>query len=177
MESAHSFIKSRLLGPNYSFTAVIKIITNALEAQLHEISAHYHQQKINSLKYIGKILHDCHGQITHFALGKAQNNLVLASHLTAAERDECNGCHHTRTGIPCKHRLAKLIDRGETVQPEEFHEQWHIKVSLIVCCVFFVLFFFFLASGIWESALQFNIKKKYFGSRWESALQFWPRKK
>ena len=160
MESAHSFIKSRLLGPNYSFTAVIKIITNALEAQLHEISAHYHQQKINSLKYIGKILHDCHGRITHFALRKAQNNLVLASHLTAAERDECNGCHHTRTGIPCKHRLAELINRGETVQPKEFHEQWHIKVSLIVCCVFFVLFFFFLAGGIWESALQFNIKKK-----------------
>jgi len=59
MESAHSFIKSKLLGPQHSFTAVIKLITNALEAQLHEISAHYHQQKINSLKYIGQIFSNC----------------------------------------------------------------------------------------------------------------------
>jgi hypothetical protein len=54
IESGHAFIKSHLLGPNHSFTSVVKMITNALEAQAHKISAHFHQQKINSLRNIAK---------------------------------------------------------------------------------------------------------------------------
>jgi hypothetical protein len=49
IESSHAFIKSHLLGPQHSFSAVINIISNALEAQCHKISALYHQQKITSL--------------------------------------------------------------------------------------------------------------------------------
>lgn len=135
MESAHAFIKSRLLGPNHSFTAVIKLITNALEAQSHEISAQYHQQKINSLKYIGEIFSECHGRITHFALRKAHNNLLDSARVDKGS--PCNGCHRIRTGIPCKHRIKALIERGEKVQPAEFHPQWHISVSLIFIFPYF----------------------------------------
>ena len=136
MESAHAFIKSRLLGPNHSFTAVIKLITNALEAQSHEISAQYHQQKINSLKYIGEIFSECHGRITHFALRKAHNNLLDSARVDKGS--PCNGCHRIRTGIPCKHRIKALIERGEKVQPAEFHPQWHISVSLIFIFPYFL---------------------------------------
>jgi hypothetical protein len=57
IESGHAFIKSHLLGPNHSFTSVFKMITNALEAQAHEILAHFHQQKINSLRELSRPHH------------------------------------------------------------------------------------------------------------------------
>jgi hypothetical protein len=39
IESSHAFIKSHLLGPQHSFSAVINIISIALEAQCHKVSA------------------------------------------------------------------------------------------------------------------------------------------
>ena len=143
IESGHAFIKSHLLGPNHSFTSVIKMITNALEAQAHEISAHYHQQKINSLRNIAKIFENCHGCITHYALRKAQKNLMAISSLVKS--DTCHGFHQKRTGIPCKHRLAELVDLGALVEPEEFHPQWHIQLRhfFLLNLSFFSLFWFF----------------------------------
>jgi hypothetical protein len=128
IKSGHDFIKSHLLGPNHSFTSVIKMITNTLEAQAHEISAHYHQQQINSLRNLAKIFENCHGRITHYALQKAQTNLNAISSLD--KTSTCNGFHQKRTRIPCKHRLAELVDLGHLVEPEEFHPQWHIKLFL-----------------------------------------------
>jgi hypothetical protein len=138
IESGHAFIKSHLLGPNHSFTSVIKMLTNALKSQVHKILAHYHQQKINSLQSIGKIFDNCHGRITHHALRKAQKNLVAVASLekTAA----CNGFHFERTGIPCKHCLKELIDSKLLVEPYEFHPQWHIKVSFSLFFFFFIFF-------------------------------------
>jgi hypothetical protein len=81
IEFSHAFIKSHLLGPQHSFAAVIKIILNALEAQCHKILALYHQQRITALQKIGKIFHNSHGWITHFALRRAQNNLMEIGNL------------------------------------------------------------------------------------------------
>jgi len=146
MESAHSFIKSRLLGPNNSFTAVIKLITNALEHQSHEISAQYHQEKINSLKYIGNIFDECHGRITHYALRKAQNNFTETARID--KNSGCNGDHHIRTGIPCRHQILAVIDSGGKIKPSDFHAQWHINVSFFFFISFHFslsLFFFFIS--------------------------------
>jgi hypothetical protein len=145
IESGHAFIKSHLLGPNHSFTSVVKMITNALEAQAHKISAHFHQQKINSLLNLAKIFENCHGRITHYALRKAQNNLTTISSLKKTAT--CNGFHQKRTGIPCKHRSAELVDLGQLVEPEEFHPQWHIKVSFFPFFISPFLFIFRLFEG------------------------------
>jgi hypothetical protein len=134
IESGHAFIKSHLLGPNHSFTSVVKMITNALEAQAHKILAHYHQQKINPLCNMTKIFENCHGRITHYALRKAQANLrdIASLEKTAT----CNGFHQKWTGIPCKHRLAELVDLAALVEPEEFHPQWLIRVCLFPFYIF-----------------------------------------
>ena len=125
MESAHSFIKSQLLGPNNSLPAVIKLINNALEHQSHKISAQYHQEKINSLKYIGKIFHECHGRITHYALWKAQYNFTETARI---DKDSgCNGHHHVRTGIPCRHQILAVINCSGKIKPSDFYAQCHIN--------------------------------------------------
>jgi hypothetical protein len=89
---------------------VINIISNALEAQCHKISALYHQQKITSLWNIGKIFHNCHGRITHYALRKAQNNLLLIGSVNT--NSTCNGSYIQRMGIPCKHQIAGIVRIG-----------------------------------------------------------------
>jgi len=145
-----------LLGPNNSFTAVIKLITNALEHQSHEISAQYHQEKINSLKYIGNIFDECHGRITHYALRKAQNNFTETARID--KNSGCNGNHHIRTGIPCRHQILAVIDSGGKIKPSDFHAQWHINVSFfffisfhfsLSLFFFLYLFFFLLFMGWW----------------------------
>ena len=113
IESSHSYIKSHLLGPNLSLPAVIKSITNAREAQYHKITGLYHQQKINSLRYLGQIFENCHGKVTHFALRKAQNKFTTSARLEKG--DKCNGCYQIRTGMPCKHRLCELALKGAKV--------------------------------------------------------------
>ncbi|KNZ63333.1 uncharacterized protein VP01_11589g1, partial [Puccinia sorghi] len=50
-----SDIKSHLLVSQSNFATVINLITNALEAQNHEISALFHQQKINTLKNLSSV--------------------------------------------------------------------------------------------------------------------------
>jgi hypothetical protein len=142
IKSSHTFIKSHLLGPQHSFADFIKIILNALEAQCHKISLLYHQQKITSLQKIGKIFHNCHGRITHFALQRAQNNLMEIAKLE--KTSTCNGFQKERTGIPCKHRIAELVELGQQVEPKEFHPQWHIKV----CYPFIFPSFFFFRLGL-----------------------------
>lgn len=151
IESSHAYIKSHLRGPNYCSTAVIKSITSAILSQAHEISAHYHQQKINALRSIGPIFSNCLGRITHYALRKAQNNLVSSAQLDKSSR--CNGDHHLRTGIPCQHRIAALVRRGEKVDPDEFHAQWHIKVH--------VFFFTFFYCPFWRRGL--GVVGQFFG--------------
>ncbi|KNF04042.1 hypothetical protein PSTG_02750 [Puccinia striiformis f. sp. tritici PST-78] len=123
--SSHAYIKSYLSGPNYFFPAVIKSITTAVVAQAHEISVYYHQQRINALHSLGAVFSNCHGRITHFALRKAQNNLISSADLDKPLRR--NGNHQLRTGISCEHRIAELTKRGEKVESDEFHAQWHIK--------------------------------------------------
>ncbi|KNE91476.1 hypothetical protein PSTG_15107 [Puccinia striiformis f. sp. tritici PST-78] len=125
MESAHAFVKSHLLGPQHSFASVVKLISNALEAQYHEISAHFHQQKMVKLQYLGKTFRECSGVITNYALQKAYNNLAKAKKLPKNHR--CNGDYRVRMGIPCKHQMAELLESGELLSPDEFHAQWHIK--------------------------------------------------
>jgi hypothetical protein len=139
------------------------MLTNALEAQVNEISAHYHQQKINTLRSIGKIFHNCHGCITHYALRKAQNNLVSVASLD--KNATCNNCHFKRTGIPCKHRLRQLIDASKNVEPEEFHPQWQIKVS-------FSFFCFLLAGGAGSCHPNLVRMVGFFGSCRELSLHF-----
>jgi hypothetical protein len=144
IESSHAFIKSHLLGPQHSFSAMIKIISNALEAQCHKISALYHQQKITSLQNIGKIFHNCHGWITHYALWKTQNNLLLIRSVNP--NSTCNGSYIQRMGIPCKHQIEGIVRIGGQVEPENFHAQWHIKVS---CSPFFLFFPLLVCRRVW----------------------------
>ena len=135
IESAHSYIKSHLLGSQSNFTTVIKLITNALEAQHHELSAQFHQQKINTLKNLSSVFNKCLGQITHFALRKAQNNYKIAARRIKQKTppEDCNQCHTIRTGIPCVHKIQTYLLAKEIMETGDFHAQWHLKV-----------FFFFL---------------------------------
>ncbi|KNZ53060.1 uncharacterized protein VP01_3359g1 [Puccinia sorghi] len=75
----HSYIKSHILGSQSNFTTTIKLITTALEAQHHKLSAHFHQQKINTLKNLSSTCNLFLGKITHFSLRKSQNNYKVAS--------------------------------------------------------------------------------------------------
>ena len=151
IESAHSFIKTHLLGPQYSFSSVIKMITIALEAQSHEISAQFHQQKINSLKNLPRIFENCLGKVTHYALRQAQRNFSEVSNVQ--RNDVCNGFHRIRTGIPCKHQLAELGWQGQMLEPSEFHPQWRINVSFSSFLIFFMFFFF---CGVWAGSHRSN---------------------
>ena len=137
------------------------MLTNALESQVHKILAHYHAQKMNSLQIIGKIFENCHGKITHYALRKAQKNLVAVASLKKAAT--CNGFHFERTGIPCAHCLRELINLGHLVEPDDFHPQWHIKVSYSFC-----LFSSFLAGGAGSRRANTVNHARFFGSWWES---------
>ncbi|KNZ44984.1 uncharacterized protein VP01_8607g1, partial [Puccinia sorghi] len=75
IESSHSY---NLLGPQYKFITVIKLITKALvEDQNQELSAQLHHQKINNLKNLSSAFNICLGKATHFSLRKAQNNYKL----------------------------------------------------------------------------------------------------
>ncbi|OAV85589.1 hypothetical protein PTTG_30410 [Puccinia triticina 1-1 BBBD Race 1] len=125
MESAHAFIKSHLLGPQHNFTAVIKIISNALEAQYHEIASNFHQQKMTTLRYLPKFFNKCRGVITNYALRKAYNNFVDAKKLSP--KDQCHGHYSKRTGIPCKHQMVELLESKDSLTPNMFHDQWHIQ--------------------------------------------------
>jgi hypothetical protein len=117
---------------------VVKLITLALESQHHKISSEFHQQKITTLRNIQKIFTPCFGKITHYALRRAQNEFDLIK--WTEELGKCNHAFTVRSGIPCKHRIAYLVNRGEKIQPTEFHAQWHMKVSCLFC---FLSSFFF----------------------------------
>ncbi|KNE88956.1 hypothetical protein PSTG_17592, partial [Puccinia striiformis f. sp. tritici PST-78] len=125
IESSHAYIKSHLCGPNCCFPSVIKHIANTFVVQTHKISAYYHWQKINALCSLGAFGLNCPGQITHFALWKAQSNLVASTDLNKFSR--CNINHLPWTGIPCLQRIAQMVRRGEKMEPDKFHPQWHIK--------------------------------------------------
>ncbi|KNF02343.1 hypothetical protein PSTG_04547 [Puccinia striiformis f. sp. tritici PST-78] len=129
MESAHTFIKSHLLGPQHGFTSVIKLISNALESQYHEIASKFHQQKRTSLRYLGSIFRECKGIISNYALRKAYTNLVEAKKTKkeGQKLSPCNQHYGARMWIPCNHRMAEIIASGEPISPDEFHEQWHLK--------------------------------------------------
>ncbi|KNF06539.1 hypothetical protein PSTG_00413 [Puccinia striiformis f. sp. tritici PST-78] len=101
MESAHAFIKSHLLGPQQTFNSVVKLISNTLEAQYHEILARFHQQKTTTL------------------------NLSDAKQI--GSNVACHGDYILRMGIPCKHWLADILESGRPINPDKFHNQWHIK--------------------------------------------------
>ena len=122
IESAHSYIKSHLLGSQSNFSTVIKLITNALEAQNHKLSAQFHQQKINTLKNLSSVFNNCLGKITHFALRKAQNNYEVATKRIKQKNppEECKNCH---TGIPCVHKIQIYFFSKKLVVPGDFHAQ------------------------------------------------------
>ena len=126
IESSHKYIKQHLLSSNANFPEVIKLITLALESQHHEITSRFHQQKITTLRDIVKIFSPCLGKITHFALRRAQNNFNRLKQ--DPQGGMCNRCHTIRTGIPCKHRILDILNKGQKVEPREFHSQWHIIV-------------------------------------------------
>jgi histone-lysine N-methyltransferase SETD2 len=105
IKSSHSFVKSHLLGPNQSLNSTIKIIINAIEAQVYKISTLHCQEKIDALMNLGALFDNCLGWITHFTLRKAQNNLRLSA--SVGKNDHCNGFHRLQTGIPCKHHYKK----------------------------------------------------------------------
>jgi hypothetical protein len=129
IKSSHSFVKAHLLGSNQSLNSTIKMITNAIEAQVHEISTLHCQEKINALMNLGALFDNCLSRITHFDLRKAQNNLRLSA--SVGKNDHCNGFHRLQTGILCKHCLAELAWSGGKLEPEDFHQQWHIHVCLL----------------------------------------------
>jgi len=166
IESAHSYIKSHLLGSQSNFTTIIKLITNALEAQHHEISAQFHQQKINTLKNLSSVFIQCLGKITHFALRKAQNNYKVAAKRIKQKNppEECNNCHTIRTGIPCAHKIQTYLLAKELVDPEDFHAQWHLKVCI---SLFFIFIFFSSWVGVGGNPCQ---KFNEFGGR---RAEFW----
>jgi len=128
IESSHKYIKQHLLSSNANFPEVIKLITLALESQHHEITSRFHQQKITTLRDIVKIFSPCLGKITHFALRRAQNNFNRLKQ--DPQGGMCNRCHTIRTGIPCKHWILDILNKGQKVEPQEFHSQWHIMVRL-----------------------------------------------
>ena len=146
---------------------------------MKSLHTYYHQQKINSLRSIAKIFEDCHGRITHFALQKAQNNLLSVATLDKEQR--CNGFHKKRTAIPCKHQLTELIELGQNVEPEKFHPQWHIKVWSFLFFFpffpFFPLFLLFLGGSSWELMANLPIFSVFLGGGivwkgWQK-IQFW----
>jgi hypothetical protein len=137
IESSHSYIKKNLLNSSTNFPEVVKLITLALESQHHGISSEFHQQKIATLRNIQKIFTPCFGKITHYALCRAQNEFNLTK--WTEELGKCNHAFTVQSGIPFKHRIAYLVNRGEKIQPTEFHAQWHMKVS----CLFLFLSSFF----------------------------------
>jgi hypothetical protein len=113
-----------------SLNLTIKMITNAIEAQVHKISTLHRQEKIDSLMDLGALFDNFLGRITHFALRKAQNNLRLSA--SVGKNDHCNGFHQLRTGIPCKHCLEELARSGGKLEPKDFDQQWHIHVCLFI---------------------------------------------
>ena len=108
------------------------MITIALESQHHEIISEFHKQKITALQNIHSLFSLCHGKITNYALRTAH---ARYSQLTQEDPGRCHNAMSKRTGIPCKHRIAKFLKAGKRMEPEEFHPQWHLKVWLFFCPV------------------------------------------
>jgi hypothetical protein len=167
VDLSHPYIKSLLLKVPCDYSSMISSLSDSILLEQEEIRAEFNQEEVKTLRNINSIFKNRFGKISHFALKKAQLNFNQRSDL---EYSVFTGCHSTRTGIPCKHRLAKLDGKGAyKVDPKEFHIQWHYKVRFF--SFLFHPFFPFLSSFspfppslpisitkiIW---IEFRVKKK-----------------
>lgn len=81
-----------------------------------------------------KIRRDCRSvlyggvanQITNYALGETAKQLRIPN---STPPKPCSGLYTASTGIPCKHQLQQLIERGELLQVSNFHPHWWVDRS------------------------------------------------
>ncbi|KNE92166.1 hypothetical protein PSTG_14458 [Puccinia striiformis f. sp. tritici PST-78] len=127
VESLHAAIKRFLKGANSSMPTTIFDMQAAVKHQLHELVIDCATQKQVHINNLPQVLKKLGGKISHHAIQSAQCLLLSDTGKSPNCPNDCN--YESYMGMPCSHRMRKLESEGKSLNPEDFHTQWHLPTT------------------------------------------------
>ncbi|POW08536.1 hypothetical protein PSTT_07447 [Puccinia striiformis] len=126
-ESGHAYFKTFVTNSTGDLLTVFKLLALAVDAQINWVHESIARDTVKTLVNVPKCFIPLLGYISTFAIKECIDQFKRL-----ADLDPTEPCSRTLTigvGIPCAHKIAELLESGDSLNPEDFHSQWHLKYN------------------------------------------------
>jgi len=129
VEGNHAMLKKRIQTSTKNLLATFKCIDRAVRNQVVEM-------KVCAARSGARVLHATSDPILSIIRSGVSKFacIQIAKQLRIADDDadlgrECTGVHLRTLGLPCSHELRRIRSRGDSLQVDDIHPQWHLHAS------------------------------------------------
>ncbi|MBW0512031.1 hypothetical protein O181_051746 [Austropuccinia psidii MF-1] len=144
VESAHSYIKSFINNSNGELSTVFQNFKTEIDIQLKHIHHTMGKERVLKLTYFSPPFNQLLGTISIKAIKIIEDQFQKLKH-----QPNLQPCSKTLTngmGIPCSHKIEKLLNTKGYIGSEDFHPQWNLLYNplevgdiLFLICVIVVM--------------------------------------
>ncbi|OAV92075.1 hypothetical protein PTTG_07256 [Puccinia triticina 1-1 BBBD Race 1] len=127
VESGHAYLKTFIQNSTEDLLTVFKSLALAVDSQINQVHESIVWDTVKTLVNVPKCFIPLLGNISTFAL---KESLQQFDRLKDFDRTEpCSHKVEIGLGIPCTHKIAEILESGDSLAPDDFHLQWHLKYN------------------------------------------------
>ena len=127
VEGIHSLLKSHLKRSTLDLFEAWTAIKQALLNHLAELKSNQAKQQIRTpIELSGTLYSMVRGWISHEALRKVEEQRRLLLKPDSRPLPACTGSFAGSHGLPCVHKLERLLLQDQALQMDDFHTHWHL---------------------------------------------------
>ncbi|POW15424.1 hypothetical protein PSHT_07088 [Puccinia striiformis] len=107
VESGHAYLKTFINSSTGDLLSVFKSLGLAVDSQINHVHESIGRKTVKTLVNVPKSFIPILGYISTFAIKEFTIGI----------------------GIPCAHKIKEILEAGESLSPEDFHDQWHLRYN------------------------------------------------
>jgi hypothetical protein len=131
VEGSHAVLKQYIGGSTGDILFVFERINNALQDQHYTLSSNLAEDRIETLDFCSHYLYSNKSKRTsRYSISLISNQAAIAKRATPeAPLSNCTNIFTRTMGIPCAHRIARLLIEHQPIPLSDIHQFWRLGLG------------------------------------------------
>jgi hypothetical protein len=131
VEGSHAFLKKYIQASTGDILTVWGRIRHAIHQQIGSLIYEVKYDQLNSLIFCQSFLYSQINQkASHYAINHVHNQVNIAKRATPlAPLPECSNGFTRIMGLPCAHRIARLLEKKQPIPLTDIHPFWRQNIA------------------------------------------------